>query len=149
MSAGLIVVKIFTVMMRFSLVPDFVRMRKQRRTRDMSVMLYTNYFTLSFYSYVNDDIVPLFVASVLGVVGGGVLMCLLYCWASNKTESAKVIVVAAFGCVVVAVYAVLAVAGVTGQSHSSVITTLGFITIATTIIFLRVARGHDHKSATD
>ncbi|KAG6952349.1 hypothetical protein JG688_00013322 [Phytophthora aleatoria] len=140
-------------MMRFSLVTDFVRMRKQRSTGDMSVMppamLYTNCFTLSFYSYVIDDIVPLFVTSVLRVAVGGILTCLFYCWASNKTESAQVIIVAVFVCVVMTIYGALAVTGVTGQSHYSVSTTLGFITIATTIVCLRVAHGHDHKSATD
>ncbi|KAG3027414.1 hypothetical protein PC121_g11881 [Phytophthora cactorum] len=141
MSTGPIVVKIFTirtVMMRFSLVLDFVRMRKQSSTGDMSVMppvmLFTNCFTSSFYSYVIEDIAPLFVTSVLGVVVGGVLTCLFYCWASNKTESVQVIIVAVFVCVVMTIYGALAVTGVTGQSHSSVSTTLGFITIAATIV---------------
>ncbi|KAF1783155.1 SWEET sugar transporter [Phytophthora cactorum] len=105
------------------------------------LLLFTNCYAIMFYALAIDnifplfaDIAPLFVTSVLGVVVGGVLTCLFYCWASNKTESVQVIIVAVFVCVVVTIYGALAVTGVTGQSHSSVSTTLGFITIAATIV---------------
>ncbi|KAF4027714.1 hypothetical protein GN244_ATG14255 [Phytophthora infestans] len=93
------------------------------------IMLFTNCFTLSFNSYVMHDVVPLFVTSVLGVIVGGILTSLFYCWTNHKKESAQVIILAIFVCV----FGVLAVTGVTGQTHS-VSTTLGFITIATTIV---------------
>ncbi|KAL3664322.1 hypothetical protein V7S43_010647 [Phytophthora oleae] len=142
MSSSLIVVKVFTisttVLMRFSLVPDFVRMGKQRSTGDMSVvppvMLFTNCFTLSLYSYEIRDIVPLFVTSVLGVIVGGILTSLFFVWTVHKRETATVIALAVLLCTLVAVYGSLAMTGIAQQSHSSVSTTLGFITIGTTIL---------------
>jgi solute carrier family 50 protein (sugar transporter) len=44
----------------------------------------------------------------------------------------RTFVVFYFVCLVITIYAIVAICGLTGQSHSSVGTTLGFVTIATT-----------------
>ncbi|OWZ22985.1 hypothetical protein PHMEG_0002194 [Phytophthora megakarya] len=123
--------------MRISLFPDFQRMRKRRGTGDMSVipcvLLYTHCFALLFYAYVIDDMVPLFATSVLGVVVGVILAYFFYRWTDNKRKVLKIFAISFVVCFLVATYSILAMAGITGQSNSSIGTTLGFVTIGTTI----------------
>lgn len=112
-------------------------MRQQRSTGDKSVipcvLLFTHGFALLFYAYLIDDMVPLFTTSALGVVVGGLLAVFFYRWADDKRAVLRVFAVSFVVCILVATYSVLALTGVTGQSKSSISTTLGFITIGTTI----------------
>lgn len=128
---------ITTIMTRFSLLPGFRQMRKRRSTGDMSVipcvMLYTHCFAAMLYAYVIDDMMPLFATSVLGIVVGGLLAFFFYRWADNKCGVLKVFAISFVVCLLVATYTVFALTGVTGQSNSFVGTTLGFVTIGTTI----------------
>ncbi|KAG7379301.1 hypothetical protein PHYPSEUDO_008755 [Phytophthora pseudosyringae] len=128
---------ISTIMLRVSLMPDFNRWRKNRNTGDMSVvpcvLLYTNSYALLYYSYVIDDMLPLFATSVLGVVVGGTLAFFFYRWTDFKRATVRIFVGSFVVCVLVTIYSALALAGVTGQSQSSIGTTLGFTTIVTTV----------------
>ncbi|ETP23906.1 hypothetical protein F441_03036 [Phytophthora nicotianae CJ01A1] len=126
-----------TIMLRVSLLPDFRRMYKNKSTGEMSVMpcllLFTNCYAVMFYALAIDNIVPLFAISILGIVTGVFFNYFFYQWAVDK----RFVVCAFIGsftvCVLVTVYSVLALHGCTGQSQASVGTTLGFITIGTTI----------------
>ncbi|KAK1942659.1 Bidirectional sugar transporter SWEET15 [Phytophthora citrophthora] len=124
-------------MMRFSLLPDFNRWRKARSTGDMSVMpsilIFTNCYAVEFYAYAIGDYVPLFGTSMLGVIMGAIFSCFFYRWTDNKRGVMKVFAFSIFVCCAIAIYSILALSGRTGQSRHSVGTTLGFITIATTI----------------
>ncbi|RLN55354.1 hypothetical protein BBP00_00008530 [Phytophthora kernoviae] len=128
---------ITTIMMRLSLLPDFNRWRKNQSTGDMSVMpsvlLYTNCYALLFYAYVIDDMLPLFVTSVLGVIAGGLLAFFFYRWTDNKRQVIKIFIGSFIVCLLVTTYATLAMTGVTGQSNSSQGSTLGCITLTTTV----------------
>lgn len=64
---------------------------------------------------------------------GGLLAVFFYRWADDKRAVLRVFAVSFVVCILVATYSVLALTGVTGQSKSSISTTLGFITIGTTI----------------
>ncbi|KAL3664320.1 hypothetical protein V7S43_010645 [Phytophthora oleae] len=127
---------IATILMRISLLPDFKRMRKLQSTGDKSVVpcviLYTHCFAAAFYAYVIDDIVPLFATSVLGIIVGGLLAFFFYRWTDDNTSVRRTVAVSFVVCLLVTVYSVLALAGVTGQSNDSIGTTLGFVTIGTT-----------------
>uniref|UniRef100_H3GF12 Sugar transporter SWEET1 n=1 Tax=Phytophthora ramorum TaxID=164328 RepID=H3GF12_PHYRM len=131
-----VVTIITTVMMRISLLPDWNRWRKNHSTGEMSVMpcvlIFTNSYAVLFYAYAIDDFVPLFATSMLGVVVGIFLAYYFYRWAVDQREVLRVFAFFFFVCLVITIYAVLAICGLTGQSHSSVGTTLGFVTIATT-----------------
>ncbi|KAG7379298.1 hypothetical protein PHYPSEUDO_008752 [Phytophthora pseudosyringae] len=129
---------ITTIMLRVSLMPDFNRWRKNRNTGDMSVMpcvlLYTNCYALLYYAYAIDDMLPLFATSVLGVVVGGILAFFFYRWTDFKRATVRIFVGSFVVCAVVTVYGSLALAGKTGQTRHEVGTTMGFITVATTVV---------------
>ncbi|KAG7387110.1 hypothetical protein PHYBOEH_008368 [Phytophthora boehmeriae] len=138
---AVIVAKVLTIimasLMRFSLLPDFNRMRKKKSTGDMSVMpcvlLYTNCYTLCWYSFVIGDILPIFATSMLGVITGLTFAFFFYRWSDYKRDVVKAFIGSGIVTVVVAVYSILAILGKTGQSQHSIDTTLGYFTIATTI----------------
>jgi hypothetical protein len=48
------------------------------------MLLYTNSYALLYYSYVIDDMLPLFATSVLGVAVGGILAFFFYRWTDYK-----------------------------------------------------------------
>ncbi|KAL3664324.1 hypothetical protein V7S43_010649 [Phytophthora oleae] len=129
---------ITTIMLRISLMPDFNRWRKNRNTGDMSVMpcvlLYTNCYALLYYAYAIDDMLPLFATSVLGVVVGGILAYYFYRWTDYKRATMNIFIGSLVVCVVVTIYGSLALAGKTGQTRHQVGNTMGFITVATTIV---------------
>jgi solute carrier family 50 protein (sugar transporter) len=129
---------ITTIMLRISLMPDFNRWRKNRNTGDMSVLpcvlLYTNCYALLYYAYAIDDMLPLFATSVLGVVVGGVLAYFFYQWTDYKRATMRIFIGSLVVCVSVTIYGWLALTGQTGQSSDAVGTTMGFITIATTVV---------------
>ncbi|KAG6623935.1 3-like protein [Phytophthora cinnamomi] len=128
---------ITTLMMRVSLLPDFSRMHRNHSTGDMSVMpcllLFVNCYAVMFYAIAINDMLPLFATSVLGIVTGVFFNYFFYRWTAHKRHVMKIFVTAFFVCIVITVYSVLAIFGRTGQSHSSVDTTMGFMTIGTTV----------------
>ncbi|KAF4131754.1 Sugar efflux transporter for intercellular exchange [Phytophthora infestans] len=89
---AVIVAKVLTVIttitLRVSLIPDFIRWRKNQNTGDMSampcVLLYTNSYALLHYGYAIDDMLPLFAASILGVIMGGIMTNYFYQWTVYK-----------------------------------------------------------------
>ncbi|GMF30820.1 unnamed protein product [Phytophthora lilii] len=131
-----VVTIITTLMMRVSLFPDWNRWRKNRSTADMSVLpcvlIFANSYSSLFYTIAIDDYLPLFATSMLGVVVGIFMAYSLYLWAVDQREVVRIFIVFYFISVAIAIYGVLALCGLTGQSHSSVETSLGFIMIACT-----------------
>ncbi|KAG7387112.1 hypothetical protein PHYBOEH_008370 [Phytophthora boehmeriae] len=145
MSAHAITTSIFqvltivtTILMRISLLPDLNRWRKNKTTGDMSVlpsvMIFGNSYGGLFYAIAIGNWLPLFATSTLGVVVGIILAVFFYRWAPNKPAVIKIFVGAFMVCVITTTYSILALSGVTGQSDSSVSTTLGFMMIAATCL---------------
>ncbi|KAG7379297.1 hypothetical protein PHYPSEUDO_008751 [Phytophthora pseudosyringae] len=126
-----------TLMLRVSLLPDFRRMHKNHSTGEMSVMpcllLFTNCYVVMFYALAIDNILPLLAVSILGTVTGVFFNYFFYRWADDKRFIVNAFVGSFIVCLLVTIYSILALAGHTGQSHASVGTTLGFITIGTTL----------------
>lgn len=126
-----------TSMLRFSLIPDFRRTHKSHSMGEMSVMpcllLFTNCYVVMFYAIAIDNILPLFATSIVGIVTGVFFNYLFYRWAEDKRAVVKAFVGSFVVCLVVTIYSILALTGNTGQSQASVGTTLGFITIGTTL----------------
>ncbi|KAL4145743.1 hypothetical protein PRNP1_011619 [Phytophthora ramorum] len=126
-----------TLLLRVSLLPDFRRMHKDHSTGEMSVMpcllLFTNCYAVMFYAIAIDNIMPLFAVSILGIVTGVFFNYFFYRWAADKRAVLIAFVGSFVVCLLVTMYSVLALTGHTGQSKSSIGTTLGFITICTTL----------------
>ncbi|CEG38058.1 hypothetical protein L917_02827 [Plasmopara halstedii] len=125
------------LMVRVSLLPDFRRMHQNHSTGDMSVMpcllLLTNCYAVMMYALVINNIFPLFVVSILGCITGLVFNIFFYRWSIEKRFVLCAFIGSFAVCMSVTVYCILALNGYTGQSRAAVSTTLGFVTIGTTI----------------
>jgi solute carrier family 50 protein (sugar transporter) len=122
--------------MRVSLFPDWNRWRKNKSTNDMSVwpcvfMFGYSYASL-FYAYATDNYVPLFATSMLGVVVGIFMTYSFYLWAVDRREVLQILAISTAFFSAITIYDLLALCGVTGQSHGSTKTALGFIMVACT-----------------
>lgn len=131
-----VVTIITTLMMRVSLLPDWNRWRRNKSTGDMSVlpsvMIFGNSYGSLFYAIAIGNWLPLFATSMLGIVVGIILAGYFYHWAPSQRSVMKVFIWTVVVCTITTTYSVLALAGVTSQSKSSVSTTLGFMMIAAT-----------------
>ncbi|KAL4117298.1 hypothetical protein PRIC2_011290 [Phytophthora ramorum] len=134
--AARVLTLITTLMMTVSLLPDFRRMHKNHSTGDMSVMpcllLLVNSYAVMFYAIAIDDMLPLFATAILGIVTGVFFNYFFYRWTAHKRHVMTIFIIAFFVSAIITIYSVLAIFGKTGQSHSSIDTTMGFMTIATT-----------------
>lgn len=125
-----------TLMMRVSLFLDWNRWRNNQSTGDMSVLpcvlIFGNSYASLFYAYAIDNYLPLFATSMLGVVVGVFITYCFYRWAEDKHKVMRVFVISSIVFLAITVYDLFALCGVTGQSHASVETALGFIMIGCT-----------------
>ncbi|ETO82805.1 hypothetical protein F444_03096 [Phytophthora nicotianae P1976] len=132
-----IITIVTTVMMRFSLLPDFQRMRKMKSTGDMSVLpcvlLYANCYLLCWYSYAVDNIIPLFLTAALGVICGAILAVFFYKWTAHKRDVMKIFIISGVVMILETIYGVIALLGWSGQSRSSTGTTLGVLVIISSV----------------
>uniref|UniRef100_A0AAV1V095 Sugar transporter SWEET1 n=1 Tax=Peronospora matthiolae TaxID=2874970 RepID=A0AAV1V095_9STRA len=126
-----------TLLLRISLIPDFRRMHKNHSTGEMSVMpcllLFTNCYVGMFYAIAVNNMMPLFAQAIVGVVTGIFFNYFFYRWAADKRAVVKAFIGSFTVCFIVTLYSVLALAGYTNQSQDSVSTTLGFMTIGTSV----------------
>jgi solute carrier family 50 protein (sugar transporter) len=97
------------------------------------LLLFVNCYAVMFYAISIDDMLPLFATSILGIVTGVFFNYFFYRWTAHKRSVLQIFVVAFAVCVTITTYCVLAICGLTGQSHASVNTTMGFMTIGTTV----------------
>ncbi|CAH0478258.1 unnamed protein product [Peronospora belbahrii] len=126
-----------TLLLRVSLIPDFRRMHKSHSTGEMSVMpcllLLTNCYVGFFYAIAVNNIMPLLAQATVGIVAGVFFNYFFYRWAEDKRAVVKAFIGSFVVCIIVTLYSILALAGHTGQSRGSVSTTLGFMTIGTSV----------------
>ncbi|CAI5708362.1 unnamed protein product [Peronospora destructor] len=126
-----------TLMLRISLIPDFRRMHKCHSTGEMSVMpsllLFTNCYVGLFYAIAVNNMMPLLAQAIVGVVAGVFFNYFFYRWTENKLAVVKAFAGSFAVCLIVTIYSILALAGHMGQSRESISTTLGFMTIGTSV----------------
>ncbi|CAI5705198.1 unnamed protein product [Peronospora effusa] len=126
-----------TLMLRLSLIPDFRRMHKCHSTGEMSVMpcllLFTNCYVGFFYAIAVNNMMPLLAQAIVGIVAGVFFNYFFYRLAEDKLAVVKAFAGSFAVCLIVTVYSILALAGHTGQSRESISTTLGFMTIGTSV----------------
>ncbi|KAE9265055.1 hypothetical protein PF008_g31964, partial [Phytophthora fragariae] len=97
------------------------------------VMLFTNCVVLVWYGYLSEDIFPLFVTAIMGLVTCAGFIAVFYRYTDDKRSVHRICAAALAVIVIVCIYGTLGVAGVTDQSKSSLATAMGAISIATSI----------------
>ncbi|GMF57526.1 unnamed protein product [Phytophthora fragariaefolia] len=128
---------ISSIFVRVAPWPDFQRVYKAKSTGEVQilpvVMLFTNCVVLVWYGYLSENIFPLFVTAMMGLATCGGFIAVFYRYADDKRSVLRVCAVALAVIVLVCLYGTIGVAGVTGQSKSSLATAMGAISIGTSI----------------
>uniref|UniRef100_A0AAV1UYA4 Sugar transporter SWEET1 n=1 Tax=Peronospora matthiolae TaxID=2874970 RepID=A0AAV1UYA4_9STRA len=128
---------ITSVCMRFAPYPDFYRIYKAKSTGEVQilpvVLFFTNCVVLVWYGYLSENILPLVVTAVVGILTCGGFIAVFYCYTDDKRSVYKTCAVAMVFIVLLCLYGAMGVEGVTGQSKSSMATAMGAISIGTSI----------------
>lgn len=128
---------IASITMRVSPFPDFYRVHKQRATGEVAVLpvvlLCTNCYMVAIYGYYIDNFFPVFSVSVFGVLTSIAFIGVFYYWSTERPGIHKICAVAAAFMALDTIYAILASAGVTGQSKHQIATVTGWVTIFSSI----------------
>ncbi|KAG6623931.1 MtN3-like protein [Phytophthora cinnamomi] len=117
--------------------PDFRRVYRAKSTGEVQilpvVMLFTNCVVLVWYGYLSEDIFPLFVTAIMGLITCGGFIAVFYRFTDDKPTVHRICAAAFAVIVLVCLYGAIGVAGVTGQSKSSLATAMGATSIGTSI----------------
>ncbi|GMF14844.1 unnamed protein product [Phytophthora lilii] len=128
---------ISSIFVRVAPWPDFQRVYQAKTTGEVQilpvVMLFTNCVVLVWYGYLSEDIFPLFVTAIMGLVTCAGFIAVFYRYTDDKRSVHRICLMAVAVIVLVCLYGVLGVVGVTGQSKSSLATAMGAISIGTSI----------------
>ncbi|KAG7394072.1 hypothetical protein PHYBOEH_005865 [Phytophthora boehmeriae] len=128
---------ISSIFVRLSPYPDFQRVYKAKNTGEVQilpvVMLFTNCIVLCWYGYLSENIFPLLLTAIMGLITCGGFIAVFYHYTDNRKAVHLVCAVALTAILLVCVYGVIGVLGVTGQSKLSMATAMGAISIGTSI----------------
>ncbi|CAI5708352.1 unnamed protein product [Peronospora destructor] len=126
-----------SIMVRLSPWPDFQRIYKTKNTGEVQilpvVMLFANCVVLGWFGYLSENIFPLFVTAVFGLVTCGGFIAVFYRYTDDKRSAHKIGAVALAVIILVCLYGAIGLAGFTGQSKSSMATAMGAFSVATSI----------------
>ncbi|EGZ24765.1 hypothetical protein PHYSODRAFT_420141, partial [Phytophthora sojae] len=118
--------------------PDFWRIHKSRTTGEVSilpvVMLFSNCCAWVIYSYVVNNIFPLFAVTLFGIATSIVFISIYYRWTKDRLHVVKLCAIALALLAAYTLYYILAANGVTNQSDAAIEKTLGFIAIAFNLV---------------
>ncbi|ETI54083.1 hypothetical protein L917_02824 [Phytophthora nicotianae] len=111
-----------SIFVRFAPWPDFQRVYETKTTGEVQilpvVMLFTNCVVLVWYGYLSENIFPLFVTAIMGVITCGGFIAIFYRYTDNKRSVHKICATVFIVIVLVCLYGAIGVAGVTKQSKS-------------------------------
>jgi solute carrier family 50 protein (sugar transporter) len=128
---------ISSIFVRVAPWPDFRRVYKAKTTGEVQilpvVMLFTNCVVLVWYGYLSENIFPLVVTAVMGLVTCAGFVAVFYRFTDDKRSVHRICITSVVVIVLVCIYGAIGVAGVTGQSKSSMATAMGAISIGTSI----------------
>ncbi|KAG6592668.1 MtN3-like protein [Phytophthora cinnamomi] len=117
------------VLVAISPAPDFWRIYKTRSTGPSSIlpviMIFCNCYSWCFYAYVSDNILPLFVNCVFGMLTSIVFGGIYYRWSDDRVHVHKLCAVAFVAMALYTIYYILGTSGVTNQTDDAVEKTLG------------------------
>ncbi|GMF34617.1 unnamed protein product [Phytophthora lilii] len=97
-------------------------------------MLFSNCFMWVLYSYLVDNIFPLFAVTLFGITTSTIFIAIYYRWTKDRLYVVKVCSIALVLLAIGTLYYILATNGFTDQSESAVEKTLGFIAIAFNLV---------------
>ncbi|KAG7375947.1 hypothetical protein PHYBOEH_001930 [Phytophthora boehmeriae] len=128
MSVGLVVIQalasIFSVAMILSSVPDIYRIHKRQDTGEVALFplvgLWLNCHMLMLYGLATADYFPLFATYLFGDVVSVVYIVVFFRWTKARAYAVKAIGATFVIVALAAVYTILGMAGVTGQSNNEV-----------------------------
>ncbi|KAG6590811.1 MtN3-like protein [Phytophthora cinnamomi] len=110
--------------------PDIINIHKHKSTGEMPalplVAMIVNNYLWVVYGYLIDSIFPLMATQLFGEVASIVFMAIYYRWAVDRRSLHRLLAWGLLFCVVIAVYVVIGVTGVTDQSDYQVGKTLGY-----------------------
>lgn len=129
---------ISSVGMRLSPSPDFHWVYKHKTTGEVQVLPVVTLCAASamstLYAYVIEDFVPLFTTNAFGVFTALFFIWVFYVYSGDRKYVYKVCGCGTAAVVVVMIYTILAVSGMTHQPRSQAGTVLGWVTIVMSII---------------
>ncbi|RLN54004.1 hypothetical protein BBJ28_00015427 [Nothophytophthora sp. Chile5] len=142
MSAFLVVLRVLTTITAFFVciapLPDFWRIHKTRRTGEVSilpvVMLFANCYVWVLYAYQVNNIFPLFVMTILGMLSSLGFGSIYYRWSKERVYIRQLCGGMGLFLAAYTLYYVLGTSGVTNQSENGVEKTLGFICVAVNLV---------------
>ncbi|KAL4174709.1 hypothetical protein KRP22_006641 [Phytophthora ramorum] len=142
MSTLLLVLRVLTtttaILVGIAPLPDFWRIHKNRHTGEVSVlpvvMLFANCYMWVLYSYLVNNIFPLFAVTVFGITTSSVFISIYFRWTKDRLYVVKVCAIAFALLATSTLYYIIATNGVTDQSEAAVEKTLGFIAIAFNLV---------------
>lgn len=121
-----------SLMVRVSPFPDFYRVYKRKATGEVNILpialLFSLCFLLVMYAYMIRNFFPLFSVAVLGLFTSSGFFAVFYRYSRDRAYLHRLCVCIALSLAVCTTYVVLAVTGVTQQSHSDVATITGWLT---------------------
>ncbi|POM66738.1 MtN3-like protein [Phytophthora palmivora] len=122
---------ITAVLVAVSPAPDFWKIYKTRSTGLFSilpvVMIFCNCYVWVLYAYFVDNILPLFVNCVFGMLTSIVFGGIYYRWSNDRPRVHKLCAIAFVVLALYTVYYILGTSGVTNQSDDSVEKVLGVL----------------------
>ncbi|POM77842.1 MtN3-like protein [Phytophthora palmivora] len=142
MSTFLLVLRVLTtataILVSIAPLPDFWRIHKNRSIGEVSilpvVMLFANCYMWVLYSYLVNNIFPLFAVTLFGITTSIIFISIYYRWTKDRLYVVKVCTIALVLLIIGTLYYILAINGVTNQSDAAVEKTLGFIAIAFNLV---------------
>ncbi|GMF59527.1 unnamed protein product [Phytophthora fragariaefolia] len=142
MSPFLLVLRVLTtttaILVGIAPLPDFWRIHRNRSTGEVSilpvVLLFATCYMWVLYSYLVNNISPLFAVTIFGIATSIVFISIYYRWTKDRQHVVKLCTIALMLLAVGTLYYILATNGVTNQSDAAVEKTLGFIAIAFNLV---------------
>ncbi|KAG2991251.1 hypothetical protein PC121_g21481 [Phytophthora cactorum] len=118
--------------------PDFWRIHKTRSTGEVPILpvalLFANCYMWVLYSYLVNNIFPLFAVTLFGIATSTVFISIYYRWTKDRLYVVKVCSIALVLLAIGTLYCILAMNGITDQSEAAIEKTLGFIAIAFNLV---------------
>ncbi|KAF1774081.1 SWEET sugar transporter [Phytophthora cactorum] len=142
MSTFVLVLRVLTtitaILVSVAPLPDFWRIHKTRSTGEVPILpvvsLFANCYMWVLYSYLVNNIFPLFAVTLFGIATSTVFISIYYRWTKDRLYVVKVCSIALVLLAIGTLYYILAMNGITDQSEAAIEKTLGFIAIAFNLV---------------
>ncbi|TYZ59977.1 hypothetical protein PybrP1_007581 [[Pythium] brassicae (nom. inval.)] len=118
--------------------PDLLRIHRTRRIGEVSVVplisLFGSGYIWSIYGLFMDDIFPVVITNAIGVLAATIYTSIYFYHTTEKRYVGKLLAGVGLALAAVTLYSLLAVGGVTNQTHKEAGKIVGFLAVAVNII---------------